>query len=71
MEEREALKRPSEDDQEGVDEFKNLGQVEYISPEEERSNRWGARWKADNPMEVRHMVNGRESASKGHDEGEN
>lgn len=70
MEECEALKRPGEDDQEGVDEFKNLGQVEDISPEEERSNWWDARWKADNPVEMRHMINGRKSASKGHDEGE-
>lgn len=70
MEEREPLKGSAEDDQESVCEFKNLREVEHVSPEEERSCWWGVRWQADDPTWMSHVVNGGESASNGHGEGE-
>jgi hypothetical protein len=33
VEECEALDRIAQDDQKGVDKFKNLGEVEYVGPE--------------------------------------
>jgi hypothetical protein len=72
VEECEALDRIAQDDQKGVDKFKNLGEVEYVGPEKERPRLRGVGREANDVVEVR-AGGGRddgEGAAKGHDEGE-
>lgn len=65
--------RFTEEDQKGIDEFEYFGEVEDVGPEEGGALRLGAAGgEADGPGGViwRHLVEGRESAAKDHEEGE-
>lgn len=70
VEEREPVDGATEDDQKGVYELEDLGEVEDVGPEEEGPSWWCFRRDADDPVDVRRMEQGRESASDGHGEGE-
>ncbi|KAJ4963167.1 hypothetical protein NE237_023106 [Protea cynaroides] len=59
-----------EEDKGCIDEFKDLREVEDVSPEEDGTRRWGVRWEAEDPTDVMHLVSGGDSASDGHGEGE-
>lgn len=63
----------AQEDQQGVDEFEYLGEVEHVSPEEGWSTGRGVvEWEANGPAEVvgRRLVEGGEGASDAHEEGE-
>lgn len=70
VEEGEALDGFAEDDEEGVGELEDLGEVEDVGPEEERAGGLGVGREADDPVEVRCMVEGGEEAAKSHGERE-
>lgn len=70
MEERQPLKGPTKDDQEGVHKLVDFGEVEDIGPEEERPRWWGFGWEADDPERVRCVGEDGDQGTNGHDEGE-
>ncbi|KZV27251.1 hypothetical protein F511_04704 [Dorcoceras hygrometricum] len=63
----------AQEDQQGVDEFEDLGEVEHVGPEEGGSSWRGVvEWEANGPAEVvgRRLVEGGEGAADDHEEGE-
>lgn len=70
MEECQPFGRPTQDDQEGIDEFQDFGKVEDVGPEEERATWRGFEGKTKNVMKVRCVGESGECASQGHCEGE-
>lgn len=60
----------TDNDQKGVHEFKDLGEVEDVGPEKEGPSGRGMQWEANDPVEVRSVGEDGEGATDGHDEGE-
>lgn len=59
----------AQDDQKGVHEFINLGDIEYVSPEKERTSWWGFLREANEVVHIWSDEDDAESATKGHNEG--
>lgn len=70
VEEGEPLEGVTENDQEGVHEFENLGEVEDVGPEKEGPGGTGVWRETDDPVEVRRVGDDGEGATDSHDEGE-
>lgn len=66
-----ALAATGEDDQEGVDEFEEFGEVEDVCPEEDGAIGWGlVDGEAEDVFGVGGLGEGGEGAGEGHGEGE-